>query len=154
MYETLARAGVHYQVVEHEPVYTIEEMERLDFPAGVEIAKNLFLRDGKGKRHFLVVLHKNKNADLRGLGEKLNAGKLSFASEQRLEKHLGLGKGAVSPFGALNDDDRAVEVVFDRDLAAHPLIGVHPNDNTATVILSCPDLLRVVEEHGNALLFV
>ena len=80
------------------------------------MVKNLFLRDAKGKRHFLVVLDKDKRADLKALQEQLSCSKLSFASEERLKKHLGLSRGSVTPLGILNDAQGMVELVFDRDL--------------------------------------
>ena len=95
-----------------------------------------------------MVLQKDKQADLRALGEHLGV-KLSFASEERLMKYLGLEKGAVTPFGILNDTERAVEVLLDADLECMPLIGVHPNENTATVVLKPADLVRIIERHGN-----
>lgn len=78
------------------------------------MVKNLFLRDAKGKRHFLVVLDKDKRADLKALQEQLSCSKLSFASEERLKKHLGLSRGSVTPLGILNDAQGMVELVFDR----------------------------------------
>lgn len=153
VYETLDRMGIEYEYVEHVPVFTVEEMEKLPFPADVMIAKNLFLRDHKGKRHFLVVVRKDKNADLKRLGEALGT-RLSFASEERLEKHLRLTKGSVSPLAAVNNEDRRVEFFFDRDLAECPRVGVHPNDNSATLFMTFDDIVRVVEEHGNPVTFI
>ena len=86
-------------------------------------------------------------ADLKALGGRLGV-RLSFASEERLEEHLGLTRGSVTPFGVLNDEARAVTVLLDAGLWELPLVGVHPNENTATVVLSPDDLERVVREHG------
>ena len=147
----LEEKKIPFEWVEHKPVYTIEEMEELGLESMDEIAKNLFLSDQKGKRHFLVVIRADKQANLKELGEKLGVGKLSFASEERLEKYMGLKKGAVSPLGVLNDENCAVEVFFDEDFTKMPCIGVHPNENTASVYLSPEDLLRVIREHGNEL---
>ena len=147
----LEEKNIPFEWVEHKAVYTIEEMEELGLESMDEIAKNLFLRDQKGKRHFLVVIRADKQANLKELGEKLGVGKLSFASEERLEKYMGLKKGAVSPLGVLNDENCAVEVFFDEDFTKMPRIGVHPNENTASVYLSPEDLLRMIREHGNRL---
>ncbi len=147
----LEEKDISFEWVEHKAVYTIEEMEELGLENMNEIAKNLFLRDQKGKRHFLIVIRADKQADLKELGEKLGGVRLSFASEERLEKHLGLKKGAVTPFGVLNDENCAVEVYFDEDFCKMERIGVHPNDNTASVYLSPKDLLHIIEECGNSL---
>ena len=95
----LKEKGIPFRWVEHKAVYTIEEMEELGLEKMEETAKNLFLRDQKGKNHFLVVIRADKQANLKELGEKLGGVRLSFASEERLEKYLGLKKGAVTPFG-------------------------------------------------------
>ena len=147
----LEEKNISFEWVEHKAVYTIEEMEELGLEDMQEIAKNLFLRDQKGKRHFLVVIRADKQANLKELGEKLGAGKLSFASEERLEKYMKLKKGAVTPLGILNDEACAVEVYFDKDFVEAERIGVHPNDNTASVYLKTEDLLNIIREHGNAL---
>ena len=91
-------------------------MDRLGLPQKGTLCKNLFLRDAKGKRHFLVTCDEKKTVDLKALGRTLGAGNLSFASEERLEKYLGLKQGSVSPFGLMNDTDHAVEFFIDKDL--------------------------------------
>lgn len=146
----LEEKNIPFEWVEHKAVFTIEEMEELGLESMDEIAKNLFLRDQKGKRHFLVVVKGMKQVNLKELGEKLGT-KLSFASEERLEKYMGLKKGAVTPLGILNDENCAVEVYMDEDLCKLERIGVHPNDNTASVYLSPADLLNIIKEHGNSL---
>jgi Ala-tRNA(Pro) deacylase len=152
VYEELDRLGIKYRIIEHPPVYTIEEMDSLkafkDIPW---VVKNLFLRDDKGRRHFLVVIDKDKKADLKSIRAQLGTSALGFASEERLMKHLKLTKGSVTPLGIINDEEHAVEIVLDRDLTGREQIGVHPNDNTATVLLSCEDLCRVIKYHGNRL---
>ncbi|PBG31211.1 hypothetical protein BGU85_26930, partial [Clostridioides difficile] len=42
------------------------------------------LRDAKGKEHFLVVLGKDKKADLKDIRQQIDSKPLSFASEERL----------------------------------------------------------------------
>lgn len=154
VFARLEELGVSYEVTEHPAVFTIGEMDALGLTAKGEVCKNLFLRDAKGRRHFLVVVPGEARADLRALAAQLESSKLSFASAERLEKYLGLKQGEVTPLGVLNDADAAVEVVFDRGLERFPCLGVHPNDNTATVWLSLADILRVVEENGNEIRWV
>ncbi len=144
--DTLKNMDIPYELMEHPAVYTIDEMIALELPHKEWVVKNLFLRDAKGKRHFLVVLSQEKTADLKQLRQEIGCTALSFASEERLMRYLGLTKGAVTPFGILNDAEHAVEVVLDSDLAGRQRIGVHPNVNTATVYLSYESLLRVFRE--------
>lgn len=146
--------GIHYRVIYHSPVYTIEEMEQLELNQYGEIAKNLFLRNANGKVHFLVVLCHDKTVNLKELQKKLETSALSFASENRLQKYLNLTKGAVTPIGILNNHDQSVIVVFDNDLKEKDAIGIHPNDNTATVWMQFEDIVNLVTEHGNEVRFL
>ena len=146
--------NIFFSIVEHPAVFTIDQMDELDIDAKKDIVKNLFLRDASGKRHFLVVVSKDKKVDLKKLKEKLNSSSLSFASEERLEKYLNLTKGSVSPLGIINDPTKSVEVAFDKDLMDKEKIGVHPNDNRATVFLSFKDLNGLVEANGNKIYYV
>ncbi|MBF7097422.1 prolyl-tRNA synthetase associated domain-containing protein [Alkalibacter mobilis] len=145
----LESLNIKYKIVEHPPVYTIDEMDELDIGRDGDIVKNLFLRDAKGKRHFLVLLHKDKKVDLKVFQEKLESTKLSFASEERLDKYLNLTKGSVTPMGIINDESKSVEVAIDKDLVGNKSLGVHPNDNTATIWLAFEDIVKVIESNGN-----
>ncbi|MDD2482487.1 MAG: prolyl-tRNA synthetase associated domain-containing protein, partial [Lutispora sp.] len=116
VYEKLDAMSINYEVINHPAVYTIEEMDNLGITAKADICKNLFVRDAKGKKHYLIVLCKDKRADLSNLASQIGSTKLSFASDERLDKYLGLKKGAVSPLGIINDTNKDVEVVFDKDL--------------------------------------
>jgi Ala-tRNA(Pro) deacylase len=140
VYDALTKLGIKYEVVEHEPVHTMEDMDRLGLPEKGTLCKNLFLRDSKGKRYFLVTCDEKKKVDLKSLGRTTGGGNLSFASEERLEEILGLKQGSVTPFGLMNDPDHVVEFFIDKDLTRCKSLGIHPLDNTATVFLSYKDL--------------
>lgn len=150
----LDELGVSYDLVDHPAVFTIEEMERIDLCSKDEIVKNLFLRDDKKKRFILLVLSKEKQVNLKKLSQSINSRPLSFASVEFLDKVLGLSKGSVTPLGILNDDSRMVEIFIDRSLLSRKRIGIHPNDNTATVFLSLKDLEHVIADHGNKFEYV
>ena len=145
---------IAYEKMEHRAVFTMEEMDEVGISAKGGVVKNLFLRDGKGKNHFLVVVPEEKRVNLSDLSAQLCASKLSFASADRLEKYLGVVQGAVSPLGVLNDENHVVEVVFDKDLTHAPKVGIHPNDNTATIWLSFKDLKRLIEKLGNNISYI
>jgi Ala-tRNA(Pro) deacylase len=149
--QKLNEMGVAYEMEEHPAVYTIEEMEILGIGARGTVVKNLFLRDANGKRHFLVILAPEKQADLKSIRAQIGSSALSFASEERLQRLMKLTKGAVSPLGVLNDATQSVEVLYDGDLAGNPRLGVHPNDNTATLWLSFEALERVIRQNGNSM---
>ena len=149
IYDLLASKGIPYEVLEHQAVYTMEDMDKAGITAKGGVCKNLFLRDAKGKNHFLVTIPEERRVDLKVLAEKLDSTKLSFASAERLSSYLGVAQGCVSPFGVLNDESRSVTVVFDQSLQSSQAVGIHPNDNTASVWLDFKSLRRVIEEHGN-----
>ena len=154
VYGLLREKGVSFEKLEHEPVYTMEDMDTAGITAKGTVCKNLFLRDAKGKNHFLVTVPEEKRVDLKTLAEKIGSTKLSFASASRLSKYLGVEQGCVSPLGVLNDESGSVTVVFDQELQCNDAVGVHPNDNTATVWLDFKSLCRVIEEHGNEIILV
>lgn len=152
--EKLNELQVPFELVEHDPVYTIEEMEQLNITSHGNVVKNLFLRDQKGKRHFLVVLNKDKQVDISKIKAQLGTTNLSFGSEERLEKHLGLTKGSVSPLGIFNDPDGKVEIVIDKDLVNVDKLGIHPNDNTATLFIDYKHLESIIKSNRNKVYFI
>jgi Ala-tRNA(Pro) deacylase len=154
VYQKLDELGINYEAMDHPAVYTMEEMDELGITSKGEVCKNLFLRDEKGRRHFLVVLQKDKTVDLKNIQGQIGSTRLSFGSEKRLDKYLKLEKGGVSPLGVINDEDASVEVVFDKDLMNKERLGVHPNTNTATVWISFKDLKSLIEKNGNDIMYV
>lgn len=145
---------IAYELVEHEEVHTIEEMEKLSLLDKGYVCKNLFLRNANGKIHYLLCCHHSKSVKMDELSKKINSTRLSFASAERLEKHLKLENGYVSPFGILNNEDKKVVVVFDKDLIGQEKVGFHPNTNKATVYLAFSDVENMVKEHGNEILYI
>ena len=151
----LNELNISYKEIKHTPVYTIEEMDALgNIFENAKICKNLFVRDQKGKRHFLVVLPEEKRAPLADIATKIGSTKLSFASPERLMKYLKLEPGAVTPLSIINDESGEVEVVFDEDLKKEELLGVHPCVNTATILLTPDDLEKYVISNNNNLKYI
>lgn len=149
--ELLEQLNISYEIVEHPAAYTIEDMDSYEMPNAYQIAKNLFVRDDKKRSYYLLTIQKDKTVNLKELRSLLNSRPLSFASEEDLSSYLGLQKGAVSPLGILNDNDRKVEVIIDEDLLPLNNIGIHPNENTATIWISIDNLLRLIQRHGNTI---
>ena len=150
----LDELNIHYKLIDHPAVYTIDTMDELHLNKNGHIVKNLFLKNSNGKKHYLVVLKGDKKADLKSIKSQINSPALSFASEERLEKHLGLSKGAVTPLGIINDDEHLVNIVLDEDLKNQEIIGVHPNVNTSTVFISYNDLIKFINSFGNEIFYV
>ena len=108
----------------------------------------------KGKNHFLIVAKDETKIDLKGLKDKINSTKLSFASEERLQKYLGVTRGSVSPLCILNDEENAVKVFIEKSVENETRIAVHPNDNTATVYIATKDVENIIKEHGNSVEYI
>ena len=152
--DCLQDLGIAFTRHEHPPVATVAEAELHWHGIDAAHCKNLFLRNQKGDRHYLLVLAHSKRADLRQVADQIGDGKLSFASPERLMKYLGLTPGSVSPFGLLNDPDRHVRVFIDRDLKQTTRITFHPNDNTATLVLTYADFERFLQHVGHPVRFI
>lgn len=149
IYPFLAAHRIAYERVDHPPVYTCEEAEELVPQLPGAHTKNLFLRDGKGRRHFLVVVDWEKQVDLKQLAQVLQVNKLGMASPQRLQKYLGVEPGAVTLLGVVNDAEKGVEVLFDEEIWAAEALQCHPLVNTATLAIGREDVERFLQASGH-----
>lgn len=134
IYSFLNTNNITYERFDHPAVFTCEQAEALCPAMPGQSIKNLFLYDKKTGQHFLVVVPNTKRVDLKELKNKLHLSHLSFASEERLEKYLGVQPGSVTILGLINDFSQAVTVILDaqlnnKSLQCHPLI------NTATLVI-------------------
>ncbi len=140
----LDRLNIHYEKHDHVAVYTSEQARRLIPPLKGDSAKNLFLRDRKGRRHFLLSLPDTKTLDLKSLAVSLGLSGLSLASPERLMQYLGITPGAVSIMSLINDIECKVEVLIDLDLWQADYLQCHPLINTATLVVSLPDIQKFI----------
>lgn len=152
--DKLNELNIEYELVEHPAAFTMEDIAVANLSSYGHIAKNLVLRDVKGTRNMLVVLHGDKRADLRLIRDEIQSTKLSFASDERLKKFLNVSKGSVSPFGVIYDTEKELEIYFDSDLKNEEIVGCHPNDNRATVFLKFSDLVKYIENSGHTIRFI
>ena len=147
-YEFLNKSGVNYEITEHKAVFNMEELGEVKLPYPEFDAKNLFVRDDKKQNYYLITVKGDKRVNLKEFRKKYGLRNLSFASAEELMKIMGLTPGSVTPLGLLNDEGHIVKFYLDSEFNV-TLIGVHPNDNTATVWLKSEDLIRIIKEHGN-----
>ena len=154
VYAALSALAIQYELFEHPPVFTAEEaaLHWATIPGAP--VKNLFLRNKKGDRHYLVILGIEKQADLRQLVKVIGDDRLSFGSPERLQRYLGVTPGSVSPFGLIHDATHSVRVIVDSDLKNAERLIFHPNDNTASLTISGADFVRFLERQGNAVRWV
>ena len=154
VYAVLDALGIRYERHEHPAVFNAEDASKFWDPiAGVQ-CKNLFLRNKKGDRHYLVVLEISKRADLKDLEKVVGDDRLSFGSSDRLMAKLGLTPCSVSPFGLINDAEGSVRVIIDADLQGKDRLIFHPNINTASVVVSWNDLETFLKTRTNTVRLV
>ncbi len=146
--------NIPFDLYDHPPVPTVEEA--LPYWKDIDAAhcKNLFFRNHKGNRHYLVILDHRRQLNIMDLEQKLKQGKISFASPKRMERYLGLSAGSVSAFGIINDHENHVHVFLDEALQSATHISFHPNENNATLVISFASFLRFLESSGNSYEFI
>ncbi len=148
IYNYLNDLGIWYEVTEHEAVFNMEEVSHIDMPYPEADGKNIFVRDDKKQNYYLITVKGDKRVDLKEFRRKYETRNLSFASSDDLMEILGLIPGAVTPLGLLNDKKLRVRFYLDKAFE-NGLVGVHPNENTATVWIKCKDLIEIIKKHGN-----
>lgn len=144
----LQELGISYKMYEHPPLPTVEIALEYWKSITATHCKNLFFRNHKGDKHYLVIIECHKILPIHDLEHMLHQGKLSFASPQRMEKHLGTTPGSVSLFGLLNDSSKEVKLFLDKDLKDAAQLSFHPNDNTASLVISNADFHKFIELWG------
>ena len=154
VFDFLDAHRISYDWYEHPEAPTIEIARQWWRDDGSKHCKNLFFRNHKGDRHYLVCVDSEQSLAIHDLEHRLRQGKLSFASEQRMERWLGLRPGSVSPFGLINDPANHVHLFLDANLRDCPAYSFHPNDNRATVVIPREEFLRYLTAVGNTYEFI
>ena len=154
LYNTLLDLNINYEKYEHDAVYTVDEAAALKVDMKGVHTKNLFLRDNKGRRHFLIVAPAEKEVALQSLSDCIGAKRLGFASPERLKKFLGVDPGAVSPLAIINDIEKNVEICFDSSLENEDAIQCHPLVNTETIVISMSDIKVLAKATGHEIKFI
>ena len=148
VYQYLTEKNIEYEFMEHKAVFNMEELEEIELPHPEWEAKNLFVRDDKKKNYYLITVKGEKRVNLKEFAQMHGLRRLSFASSDDLMKYLGLIPGSVTPLGLLNDQECKVHFYLDKEFEGE-MIGVHSNDNTATVWLQAEALVKLLREHGS-----
>ena len=154
LYSLLEELSISFEYHEHPPLATINDaiIHWKDYNSGR--CKNIFFRNHKGDRHYLVILEHLAQLDIHDLEKRLRQGKLTFASDRRLKENLGLEPGSVSPFGLINDRNKNVYLFIDENLKSFERLAFHPNANTATLIISKADFIKFLDYTGNGYEFL
>ena len=145
----LDQMGIKYEIVEHQAVYNMAEMEKIALPHPEADAKNLFVRDDKKRNYYLLTIKGDKRVNLQQFREENGTRRLSFASPQDLKEKMDLEPGSVTTLGLLNDPEHQISFYLDSYFRQQPRIAVHPNDNTATIWLKPQALIHFIKDLGN-----
>ena len=154
VFDFLQQQDIEYSFYTHPEAPTIEIARQYWHNDGSKHCKNLFFRNHKGNRHYLVVFDSEQSLAIHDLEQRLKQGKLSFASEQRMDRYLGLKPGSVSPFGLINDTENHVHLFLDKNLLNYPSLSFHPNDNRATVVISQQMFAKYLAAVGNTFEYI
>lgn len=149
VYKTLEQMGIAFDYYEHPEAPTIEIASQFYRGEGTVLCKNLFFRNHKGNRHYLVIMDSRHNMDIHDIEHRLHQGKLTFASPERMMRFLGVKPGSVSLFGLVNDTNHEVTLFIDNNLRNANYVSFHPNDNTASLVISNSDMIKFIENIGN-----
>jgi len=154
IYKVLQELDIKFDYHEHPPVPTVEEASK--YWAGIDSThcKNIFLRNHKGDKHYLVILDYRCIVNIHQLEKLLKQGKLTFASPQRMMKYLGIEPGSVSPFGLIHDATNHVHLFLDSNLQQAERLSFHPNLNTASLIIKYNDFIKYLKWKGTSYEFI
>lgn len=147
LYDILNQLSINYEKIDHPAVFTVAESENLVLHPGTH-CKALFIRDDKKTQYFLVLMEGSKRIDFKLLQQELDIKKMTFASAEELWDKLQIKPGSVSPFCLINSTDKTIGVIIDTFLLSQEKLGFHPNDNTATLLVSPSDLKKFIEYTG------
>jgi Ala-tRNA(Pro) deacylase len=144
----LTELGIAFSVVEHPPVFTVEDARALRGEIAGGHCKNLFLKDKKD-HIWLVVCLEEADVDLKRLPAKIGSARLSFGRPDLLWQVLGVKPGSVTPFALINDRDHRVDVILDAEMMRHEVLNYHPLVNSATMSIAASDLLKFIRACGH-----
>lgn len=154
VYEVLHKLNIPFEYYEHPPVPTVKEAAIYWKDLDATHCKNLFFRNHKGNKHYLVIFEYSHNIHIRDLEQRLKQGKLTFASDERLMKYLGLTQGSVSPFGLINDTAKHVHLFLDESFLKSEKISFHPNINTASLVIPIKGFMDFLKSSENGFEFI
>ena len=149
VYNYLNKLNISFKYYEHPEAPTIEIASKFYRGEGTTLCKNLFFRNHKGNRHYLVIMKSTSQMDIHSIEKQLHQGKLSFASPERMMKYLGVKPGSVSLFTLVNDVNHEVTLFVDENLMNAEKVAFHPNDNRASLVISNADMIKFIENIGN-----
>ena len=140
VYDFLDGLGVAYERVDHPALMTMEACESVDKVLDTRICKNLFLCNAQRTQFYLLLMPGDKKFKTAVLSKQIGSARLSFAEEKYLLEFLDITPGSVSVLGLMNDKDRRVRLLIDREVLDEPVFACHPCINTSSLRFATSDL--------------
>lgn len=142
VYDFLDNLGIEYQRIDHEAAMTMEACEEIDHVLGDDttICKNLFLCNRQETNFYLLLMPGNKPFKTKDLSAQIHSARLSFAKPEYMEEYLDITPGSVSILGLMNDSEKKVQLLIDKDIMKEPYFGCHPCINTSSLKFTTEDL--------------
>jgi len=154
VYKTLEELNIKYDYYQSPEDFFNEDDGSFWSKIKATRCKNLFMRNHKGDRHFLLISDYYKNIDIHKFEQRFKKGKISFASQQRIDLYIKGTIGAISVFSLLNDKNNCVEVFIDESLRNSTRLTFLPNELDALIAISFEDFVRILDYAGNTYEFI
>ena len=153
VYNQLDKLQIQYLVINHKAMFSEEDTNFDDFANNITIGKNLFLRNKKKNKYYLIIVPLLKKIDLNKLAEKLEEKRFSFANESELDKFLKISPGSVSYLNVITAEKlggniKEITYIIDSEILDNELVAFHPSDNTASVVTNPKSILTIFEKYG------
>lgn len=142
VYDLLDKLGIEYKRVDHPTAETMEACLEIEKVLGVEICKNLFLRNRQKTEFYLLMMPGSKPFKTKDITKQLGCARLSFAEAEFMEEFLDITPGSVSVLGLMNDKENRVRLIIDKDIMSGEYIGCHPCINTSSLAIKTEDILN------------
>ena len=150
VYDFLDSLGIAYKRVDHEAAMTMEACEEIDrtlsegVEKGVAICKNLFLCNRQATDFYLLLIPGDKPFKTKYLSAQIGSSRLSFAKPEYMEQYLDITPGSVSVMGLMNDKEKKVRLLIDKDILQDEYFACHPCINTSSLRFKTSDLMEKV----------
>ncbi len=150
VYDFLDLLGVKYSRIDHEPAMTMEVCEEIDRALEATICKNLFLCNRQETEFYLLMMPGDKPFKTKDLSAQIGSARLSFAKSEFMEEFLDITPGSVSVLGLMNDKNKRVKLLVDKDVLEGEYIGCHPCINTSSLRIKTSDLIgKIIPAMGH-----
>ena len=144
VYSFMKENNIPVYGIDHDNADTMEICREIEGKLGADICKNLFLCNAQATTFYLLLMPGKKAFKTKFLSKQINSSRLSFGSAENMEKYLDITPGSVSVLGLMNDKEKKVSLLIDKDLLSLDFVGVHPCVNTSTLRLSLDELINKV----------